>query len=515
MSDFCNDGKNPICWLLAPLIFLPMGCDDEEGPVAEAPVEEVAQPERSRAGGEAPFKIEGEEEGQAARSASREQARGSSSYRKSRPNRVKSGKIMSGPKDEDYGPYDCCELGEACARDDDDEYVNMNGKVAWLTHDALRSAAFLGSLDQIKKGGLATEDDIDSVVVVHSLPPGAFDETGAVPYRSNAEVVSFNRVCFRDSWDITDATVRIYSADPSIHETEVEIDDDWNSDRQMALYGAVHGLNMEGWSNRMVYYFGSGFYKMQNAFRDPALMEGKKPYREHVSRALANTQHFDDKDERIDGVLSLIYAFTPTDAGFTDPKDEARWVEANLARMGDVADDGEFAKVLKAGYYLHRADDKYAKLKSELDGLDEGERYLRVKEIEDDLAKAFEGVGIPADLSKEISESSLNDYSPLQKMNRKLEGQKPEADSSALSRDQKEFLNVIQDRGGQIFRGLDGVVGALREEEVEEEPEPEIKPTFKPKPKPKPKPEPEPQPKPEPKPRPEPIKKKLPDPTAM
>jgi len=44
MSDFCMDGKNPLCWLLLPLAFLPAGCGSSE-PIGAEPDAEPEPPE--------------------------------------------------------------------------------------------------------------------------------------------------------------------------------------------------------------------------------------------------------------------------------------------------------------------------------------------------------------------------------------------------------------------------------------------------------------------------------------
>ena len=438
-------------------------------------------------------------------------------------------------------------------------YDNADGKVPGLKYDGWRGAILLGSPEQIslkgnddaieklaEKNGVPVEvyeelpafstywtPGLDEYTFVNKIYPGEFDKTGAKPYNSDPEYVTLDRMFYIDAstsnpfqdrfWIWTDAYMNIDSARKDFG-ASVPIDECDDPDVFNMAYGALHGLNMENWTDRMAYYFGAGFYVMQDTFRNEALMsyenlpEGVLGYRHEVAKGLVDISEndlFDEKRENrlMDGVLALTYAFTPTGVGFESSDDEGDWVSFNISKMGELAQDEEFAEVLMAGYFLHRADDNYAKLIAGEKSMSAEDKRNLIQSIEADLVSALSKVGIEDPLGREenaerpiiafggteerafrIAGRGMKKYenlkskkdpsadailravgekSPIYAMI--LDKAPPTINFSALTnyRDQLEFAAVIWDRSLTIFE-------AIKDKDVEAPKQPDPEPATTP-----------------------------------
>ena len=431
-------------------------------------------------------------------------------------------------------------------------YKNDNGKVKGFTHDAMRSASLIFfTRETVKQNGkdVVKTNQIDPKMLRNWYvdAPKPVHEEDAVKFR-DVDPIAFDRVLRVDDsmWDQTDAWITPWSAQHALKGysygllPSVDInDDDWGDaekKNQQLIYSAVHGLKMEGWSNRMTYYFGAGFYKMQASFRDKEIDEGPGSYRDWVVYGLQNAKHFDargaDGKKTDEGLLSLVYAFAPTGLGIvsdgkvpgeTDADAEAKYIAEKLTHLGTAQDDMDFANSLIGGYYLHRAEDNLDLLKSEDGKKMKPEEQQALKDsIESDLFKVGEFAGynekgiddvvlasprIAASLmitammppleneteaeydarvkpnfdeAKEMAHTANMKNSPLYAaLNASLKANEgtlpaPRADENGMTRDQREFLFVIRDHAEKIFKA------AMAFQIVPEKVEPIVEPVVEP-----------------------------------
>jgi hypothetical protein len=411
--------------------------------------------------------------------------------------------------DEDVAGVDVCDATES-----EDvygrttyEFTKKDGKYAGVFHDSMRSVALLAS--DMDTGELA------DWYVVRPQDTSGEHESGGILSDSNVvkRLVSFGNVCHVDTlWTSANATRPVVSAGP---EGTVNIDFDGaeglsDTAEQTMIFGAFKALNVDGknvddngkaiskgpWNAYKMAYFGFAFAQMQESFRDDYLVDSA--YRSTLIDSLSKTEMKGTGDERSDGILSLVYSFAPT---MVDPENsefnESKWVAENINHMGDATGQEAFAKVLIAGYSLHRAEDALNQLKAGKDSMDPVAFDEKKKVILDNLAAVNSLVGLSGKMEAQV----LKEIKASESDTHPLKPGKPRVTKGMLENEyQKPFMTVIQDRAYHIYKELAKLSA----------PEPEPKPEPKPKkPKPKPKPEPKPKPKPKPKPEPKPEKKKL------
>jgi hypothetical protein len=345
--------------------------------------------------------------------------------------------VMSLPLDSDGDAFSCCGIEDAYCLAGDGKKDGNFGVVAGFTHNAMKAAVLLASNMKI--------EELNKWVVAGAEPKCDPDESGIVEYTSSPELVTFDRVCHVDDsiWTGTDATVRVCDMRHLMSSVDIDGADmvDHEDDQHM-IFSAVQTLAMEGWDNRKVFYFGAAFYRMVDGFRD-----GKsETFFNIVRERLAGPS---SKKLYCDGVLALVYAFAPTKlqgegGSLMNPEDEAKWVSEQLIHLGEITGQPDFAKVLVAGYALHRMNDILDELRAPDANKDAS--YVQTKK---DAAKKlsdalFNVIGHTDAYNKE---NSLPCSSEAQKL------------YDALKVPQREFVNVMRERGESILAALDKIEG--------------------------------------------------------
>jgi|GEM_PF-5250264 len=345
------------------------------------------------------------------------------------------------------------------------------GRVSELTTDALRVAVTLdpevcgedADVDVEELGYWFSVNDMEaSDYRAHTDDGRLFIKANTIPV-----LIDGNLICREDGYsgigdhDVTFHSGRI-AADRS-DEPVIEIDEDGFSDEHSFITKALDAISMPSWTNRTVYYLGSAFSYMRDAFckaeddDDKVIYQGLSPaYLKAAQTALQTAQHgFEDGKVTLDGVLILISAFAPISLS-----EEA--VGAELIKLAEVPAQDEFARVLLSGYGFNKARDEFETLLA-------SENYKKCLALQKDIAKGGRRREIKA---KEVELANLVSEMGVPGLKDKIKTVMAELtlwNEDAMTNDQYEFVYVMRKHCVHMLATLNRLGKA--EEKKEEKPE--------------------------------------------
>lgn len=331
-----------------------------------------------------------------------------------------------------------------------DEKSKDNGKVPGLTTESMRTAAMLF----VDKDGSAVNPAALRDWYVSA--PDITSERGCegIAHNPLRLRVGFDNILVRDDGaSYADDTISVFLQTLNgMRSDRVDINDDFD-DNQLAtravIASAMNSMGMDSrWDDRMVIYLGNPFFLMRAGFVDKDIQD----YRAVVQQRLSSTKlqkpekESDALKHDADGVLALVYAFAPTKVSqetLGDTKEDT-WVAARLKRLGELTNQVGFAKVLTAGYSLHRANDI----------LDELRASAGKNEFDVDAVSAKK------DAAKDFLTAVFNVIGHSDAYNAEHGSQnsaKVEDLFSHLIEDQKEFVRIMRERGEAILEALEKI----------------------------------------------------------